>query len=147
MRQSYFRAMFNEEELAQANAWRKNTMVEGLGITFVPSAPGTFAATMPVDHRTKQAMGLLHGGATAALAETLGSVGSALLIDRDKHAVVGVEINANHLRVVTSGTVTATATPVHKGRSTQVWAVEIRDDAGRLVCVSRCTLAVLAAHG
>lgn len=143
MRQSYFRAMFNQEELAQANAWRKNTMVEGLDITFVPSAPGTFAATMPVDHRTKQAMGLLHGGATAALAETLGSVGSALLIDRDKHAVVGVELNANHLKGVRAGSVTATGTVLHKGRTMHVWDIRVHNGEGALVAVCRLTNLVI----
>lgn len=143
MRQSYFRAMFNEEELAQANAWRKNTMVEGLGITFVPSAPGTFAATMPVDHRTKQAAGLLHGGATAALAETLGSMGSALLIDLGKHAVVGIEVSANHLKGIKSGVVTATGTVLHKGRTMHVWDIRVHNEKGVLIAVCRLTNLVI----
>ncbi len=135
--------MFNEEELAAANAWRKNTMVEGLGIAFVPSAPGTFAATMPVDHNTKQAMGLLHGGATAALAETLGSVGSALLIDRSKYAVVGVELNANHLKGVRKGSVTATGSLLHKGRTMHVWDIRVHNEQGELAAVCRLTNMVI----
>lgn len=87
---------------------RKNTLVELLGIEFVPSAPGTFAAKMPVDSRTHQPLGLLHGGATAALAETVGSMGSSLLIDLNTHGVVGIEVNANHLKGVRSGSVTCT---------------------------------------
>ncbi|MBS1568094.1 MAG: hotdog fold thioesterase, partial [Bacteroidetes bacterium] len=115
----------------------KHTMVEGLGITFVPSAPGTFAATMPVDQRTKQPMGLLHGGATAALAETLGSMGSAMLIDLDKHAVVGIEVSANHLKGVKSGVVTATGTVLHKGRTMHVWDIRVHNEEGVLVAACR----------
>ncbi|MBP8823627.1 MAG: hotdog fold thioesterase [Flavobacteriales bacterium] len=135
--------MFNAEQLAAANAWCRNTLVEGLGINFIPGAPGTFVATMPVDHRTKQPMGLLHGGATAALAETLGSVGSALLIDRVKQAVVGVELNANHLKGARSGSVTATGTLLHKGRTTHVWDIRVSDDQGTLIAVCRLTNLVI----
>ncbi len=135
--------MFNTEELAFANSMRKNTLVEGLGITFIPSAPGTFAATMPVDQRTFQPMGLLHGGATAALAETLGSMGSAMLVDREKFAVVGIELNANHLKGVRSGTVTATGTVLHKGRTTHVWDIRVHNGQGELVAVCRLTNVVI----
>jgi len=135
--------MFNAEQLAFANALRKDTMVEGLGITFIPSASGTLAATMPVDKRTVQAMGLLHGGATAALAETLGSVGSAMLVDLDKFAVVGIELNANHLKGVRSGLVTATGTVLHKGRTTHVWDIRVNNEQGELVAVCRLTNVVI----
>lgn len=135
--------MFNAEELAIANAMGKNTLAEVLGITFIPSAPGTFAATMPVDRRTVQPMGLLHGGATAALAETLGSSGSAMLVDREKSAVVGIEVNANHLKGVRSGNVTATGTLLHKGRTTHVWDIRVHNDAGELVALCRLTNVVI----
>lgn len=123
------------------------TLLTTLGIELETVGPDLVVATMPVTPAHHQPHGILHGGASVALAETVASIGASAALARADQRVVGLEINANHLRVVTSGTVTATATPVHKGRSTQVWAVEIRDDAGRLVCVSRCTLAVLAAHG
>jgi uncharacterized protein (TIGR00369 family) len=136
--------MFSEEEIAFANALGKDTLVEGLGITFIPSTPATFAATMPVDKRTMQPMGLLHGGATAALAETLGSMGSAMLIDREKFAVVGVEVSANHLKGVRSGTVTATGTLLHKGRTMHVWDIRVHNETGVLVAVCRLTNLVIA---
>ncbi|MGV9012287.1 MAG: PaaI family thioesterase [Flavobacteriales bacterium] len=135
--------MFTSEEIAIANAIGRNTLAEGLGITFIPGAPGTFAATMPVDRRTLQPMGLLHGGATAALAETLGSMGSAMLMDREKFAVVGIELNANHLKSVRSGHVTATGTLLHKGRTTHVWDIRVNNDAGELVAVCRLTNVVI----
>lgn len=135
--------MFSSEVLAVANNLGKGTMVEGLGITFVASAPGTLAATMPVDRRTIQPMGLLHGGATAALAETLGSVGSALLVDREKYAVVGIEINVNHLKGVRAGMVTAVGTLLHQGRTTHVWDIRVSNDQGELVAVCRLTNVVI----
>lgn len=128
---------FTEAHVARANSLRKNTLLEHLGIVFVPSAPGTFAATMPVDRTTHQPMGLLHGGATVALAETVGSMGSALLVDMETQAVVGIEVNANHLRGVRSGTVTCTGTLVHKGRTTHVWDFKVTNEAGELTAVCR----------
>ena len=98
---------------------------------------------MPVDHRTVQAMGHLHGGATAALAETVGSMGSALLVDREKYAVMGIEVNANHLKSVRSGQVTATGTLLHKGRTTHVWDIRVHNDAGELIAVCRLTNVVI----
>src|SRR5437868_5770196 len=98
---------------------------------------------MPVDERTKQPYGLLHGGASVALAETVASVAGLLNVDKEKYATVGVEINANHIRAKYSGKVTGTATPLHRGRMTQVWDVRIVDEEDKLVCVSRCTLAVV----
>jgi uncharacterized protein (TIGR00369 family) len=101
---------------------------------------------MPVDHRTVQYFGILHGGASVALAETVASCAGALHIDLDKQRVVGLEINANHLRGVEGGKgfkVHAVASPIHIGKRTQVWSVEIKTDEGKLVCISRCTLAVV----
>ena len=100
-------------------------------------------ATMPVDHRTKQPYGLLHGGASVALAETLGSVGAGLVIDPTKFQCVGLEINANHVRSVSQGFVTGIATPVHIGASTHIWDIKIYDQKDRLVCISRLTVAIL----
>jgi 1,4-dihydroxy-2-naphthoyl-CoA hydrolase len=114
-----------------------------LGIEFLEISEQRVIAKMPVDHRTHQPFGILHGGASIALAETVASIGATGVIDREKFVAVGQEINGNHLRPVTSGTVTATATPIHIGRSSQVWSISIVDDAGKMVCVSRCTLAVV----
>jgi 1,4-dihydroxy-2-naphthoyl-CoA hydrolase len=121
----------------------KQTMSEHIGITFTEIGDDFLKATMPVDHRTKQPYGLLHGGASAVLAETLGSVGSALIIDRDKYICVGIEINANHLRSVSAGKVTGIASPIHVGRSTHVWDIKIKDENEKLICVSRLTVAIL----
>ena len=98
---------------------------------------------MPVDARTHQPYGLLHGGASVALAETLGSTGAALSVDPDRFYVVGIEINANHVRGVKDGYVTGIARPLHRGRTTQIWEIQITDNAGKLVCISRITLAIL----
>jgi 1,4-dihydroxy-2-naphthoyl-CoA hydrolase len=127
--------------VADLNARSRNTLMEALGIVFTELGDGYLRATMPVEARTHQPYGLLHGGASVALAETLGSSAGALMAGGN--AVVGLEINANHLRAVRSGVVTGTTRPVHIGRSTQVWAIEIEDDTGRPVCTSRITLAVL----
>jgi len=118
-------------------------LVAHLDIRFAVDAEGRLQASMPVDHRTHQPMGLLHGGATAALAETLGSVGSAMLIDLTTHSTVGLEIAANHLRGVREGRVTATGELVHKGRTTHVWDIRVRDEAGRLCAVCRLTNMVI----
>jgi 1,4-dihydroxy-2-naphthoyl-CoA hydrolase len=112
-----------------------------LGIEFVEVTPTFLRARMPVDERTKQPYGLLHGGASAALAETLGSVASHLVAP--ERMVVGLELNANHIRAVREGFVYGTVTALHVGSSTHVWDIKIRDEAGRLVCVSRLTVAVL----
>jgi 1,4-dihydroxy-2-naphthoyl-CoA hydrolase len=118
-----------------------------LGIEMVELSRERVVATMPVDDRTRQPFGLLHGGASIALAETVASFGAAVHIDRERFVAVGLEINGNHLRAKTEGVVRATAVPVHVGRSTQVWSVEIADEAGRLVCISRCTMAVVPRAG
>ncbi len=114
-----------------------------LGIELVELTDERVVATMPVDDRTRQPFGILHGGASIALAETVASFGAVLRIDRERFVAVGQEINGNHLRGKTEGVVTATAVPVHVGRTSQVWAIEIADEAGRLVCVSRCTMAIV----
>jgi uncharacterized protein (TIGR00369 family) len=118
-----------------------------LGIRFVELAPDRVVATMPVEPRTHQPFGLLHGGASVALAETVASVGAWLNLDQTREAAVGLEINANHLRGKRDGMVTATATPYHRGRTTHVWDVRIEDEDGRPVCVSRCTVAVVRQDG
>jgi 1,4-dihydroxy-2-naphthoyl-CoA hydrolase len=123
------------------NVRSKGTLMEALGIVFTELGDGYLRATMPVDARTHQPYGLLHGGASVALAETLGSSAGALVAGGN--AVVGLEINANHLRAVRSGTVTGNTRPIHIGRSTQVWEIRIEDEAGKPVCISRITLAVL----
>lgn len=114
-----------------------------LGITFVELTRERVVARMSVDARVHQPFGLLHGGASVALAETVASVGAWLQIDQAREAAVGLEINANHVRGMRAGVVTATATPAHVGRTTHVWDVRIVDDAERLVCVSRCTVAIV----
>ena len=129
--------------LAALNARSAGTLMEALGIVFTELGDGYLRATMPVDARTHQPYGLLHGGASALLAETLGSSAGGLCVDEGK-GVVGIEINANHLAGVRSGLVTGTARPLHVGRSTQVWEIRIEDEGGRLACVSRLTLAVVA---
>ena len=130
-----------EVSLELLNARSRGTLMEALGIRFTELGEGVLRATMQVDARTHQPYGLLHGGASVALAETLGS--SAGMLMAGGNAVVGLEINANHLRAVRSGIVTGTARPIHVGRSTQVWEIRIEDEAGKPVCISRITLSVL----
>lgn len=130
--------------LDQLNESARDTMVEYLGIQFSDYGDDFLEATMPVDHRTVQPYGLLHGGASAALAETLGSMAGALCLeDPGKMGVVGVEINANHLRSATKGLVTGRTTPVKIGRRIQVWQIEIMDEQNKLICVSRLTITVV----
>ena len=120
-----------------------NGMAGLLGIEIVRIDEHGVVATMPVDARTHQPFGILHGGASIALAETAASIGAASRIDLERFVAVGQEINGNHLRAKSEGVVTATATPVHVGRSSQVWSIEIRDEGGKLVCISRCTMAIV----
>lgn len=121
-----------------------NTMVQHLGIEFVAIGEDSITARMPVDHRTVQPAGLLHGGASVALAETLGSVAATLCVNPAENTCVGLEINANHIRSVRGGYVTGVARPIHLGNSTQVWDIRIYDDEQeRLACVCRLTMAVL----
>ena len=119
------------------------TLVERIGIEITEIGPDFLRGILPVDERTFQPMGLLHGGASVALAETLGSIAAVYCVDRARQSCVGQEINANHVRSARTGLVTGTARPLHIGARSHVWGVEIRDDAARLVCVSRLTLAVL----
>ena len=130
---------FNNEQVEWANSIQSNTLVANLGIVFQLGPEDTLQATMPVDGRTKQPMGLLHGGATAALAESLGSMGSAMLLDLTKQATVGLEISANHLRGVREGHITATGELVHQGRTTHVWDIRVRDEKGDLCAICRLT--------
>jgi len=129
--------------VSQLQSLGDNTMGAHIGIQFTEIGENYLKAKMPVDHRTVQPYGILHGGASAALAETLGSVASALMIDRDQQYCVGLEINANHIRSARSGFVYGTVTPLHLGRSTHVWDIKILDEHDKLVCVSRLTVAIL----
>ena len=128
-------------------AWWRNLGDSGLpgtlGIEILELTDDRVVATMPVDARTRQPFGILHGGASVALAETVASFGATGRIDRSAFMAVGQEINANHLRAKSEGVVTAIAVPVHVGRSSQVWSIEIRDEVSKLVCISRCTLAII----
>jgi 1,4-dihydroxy-2-naphthoyl-CoA hydrolase len=131
---------FTIEDIADRGA---GTMVGHLGIRFTEVGPDFLRATMPVDERTRQLMGVLHGGASVALAETIGSFAANLCVDHTRFYCVGQEINANHVRPAASGLVTATAKPFHVGTRSHVWHIEIHDDRQRLVCVSRLTMAVV----
>jgi 1,4-dihydroxy-2-naphthoyl-CoA hydrolase len=119
------------------------TMLSHLGIEFLDIGDDYVKARMPVDHRTHQPFGLLHGGASVALAETLGSYGAYLCINPKTHSAVGLDINANHLRGVKSGWVIGVAKPIHRGKTTHVWEIRISDEADKLVCITRLTMAIL----
>lgn len=118
-------------------------LADVLGIRIVELTPSRVIATMPVDERTRQPFGILHGGASVALSETVASLGAVSSVDLEQFSAVGLEINANHVRPKRDGVVTATGVPLHAGRTTQVWEVRIADEMGRLVCISRCTLAIV----
>ena len=121
----------------------KGTMADYLGMQWVEIGEDFLKLSMPVNEKTKQPYGLLHGGASCALAETVGSVASSLVIDRDKNICVGLEINANHVRSAKEGIVTGHCKPLHIGKTTHVWDIKIYDDSEKLVCVSRLTVAIL----
>ncbi|MGQ0829576.1 MAG: hotdog fold thioesterase [Bacteroidota bacterium] len=121
----------------------KDNMCEAIGIEITEITPDSIKGKMPVDHRTVQPMKILHGGASVALAESLGSVASNLIVDTSKYTCVGLDINANHLRPASSGFVFGEATPIHIGKKTHVWSIEIKNEQGKLVCVSRLTMAVI----
>ena len=129
----------NKEKLQE---FTRDTMVDHVGIEFTRVGDDFLEARMPVDVRTVQPFGLLHGGASATLAETLGSIGSCFCIDAGK-TCVGLEINANHVRSATNGWVTGRATPIHLGRTTHIWEIRISDDQGHLTCISRLTMMIL----
>jgi 1,4-dihydroxy-2-naphthoyl-CoA hydrolase len=133
--------MTQEEILATLHKSMHGTLGETLGMEILHAEMGHIAARMPVDHRTKQPFGLLHGGASVALAETLGSIGANMLAYPDQHAV-GMEINANHLRPVSDGFVTGIAKVIHQGSTSHVWEIRIEDERGNLCCISRFTAAI-----
>lgn len=129
--------------LDQLKKGSKDTLMEQLGIEYLEIGDDYLKARMPVDSRTKQTAGILHGGASAALAETIGSIAAGMCIDREKTRIVGLEINANHIRPVSSGWVTGITTPIHVGKTTQIWEIRIFNDQDKLVCISRLTVASL----
>lgn len=129
--------------ITQLNQYFKSTLSESLGIEAIECTEGRFVASMPVDHRTYQVVGLLHGGASVALAETIASLGGYYLVAPEGLIVVGQEINANHLRSVTQGKVRGVGEIIFRGKRSQVWGISIFDEAERLICISRCTLAVI----
>jgi len=136
----WFQKNINLDELYRIG---KNTMTEYLGLKWVEIGDDYLKLSLPVNNTTRQPYGFLHGGASCVMAETVGSVASALVIDREKYYCVGLEINANHLRSVSEGTVTAIAKPLHLGKSTHVWDIKIYDEKEKLFCVSRLTVAVI----
>ena len=133
----------NRKILDDLRASATRHLAETIGIEIVELTPERVIATMPVDDRTRQPFGILHGGASLVLAETIASIGGAMNVDLEKYSVVGLEINANHMRAKRDGLVTGTGLPIHVGRSTQVWEVRVVDEQQRPICVSRCTLAVV----
>jgi 1,4-dihydroxy-2-naphthoyl-CoA hydrolase len=128
--------------LAELHNLATRGLADAMGIQLLELTATRVIATMPVDHRTKQPFGILHGGASVALAETVASLGAAANVDRQEFIAVGLEINANHIRAKSDGIVTATAIPLHIGKTTHVWDVRIVDEDERPVCISRCTLAI-----
>lgn len=134
---------FSKPTAAELNRVNTGNLGETLGIQVTEIGDDFIRGTMPVDARTRQPYGLLHGGASVALAESLGSVGGGLTVDPTKFSVVGIEINANHIKGKRDGIVTGTARPLHLGRSTQVWEIRIVDEKDALICISRITLAVV----
>ena len=135
--------MNKKKALQKLNDFQKNTIIEVLGIEITDFGPEYFCGKMPVDHRTVQPYGLLHGGASAVLAESLGSIAGGMQVNRDTQTVVGVEINCNHLRSARDGWVYGKATPLKIGRKIQVWNIEIKNDDGKMVAFSRLTLSVI----
>ncbi len=124
----------------------RDTATEQLGLEFLEVGDDFLSGRVPVDARTRQPYGILHGGVSVVLAETLGSCGAAFSVP-EGHRAVGLDINANHLRSASEGWVTGTARPIHVGRSTQVWHIELVNDAGQMTCISRLTMAILAPAG
>ncbi len=134
---------FNTLTLAQLNERAQQTLAEVLYINFTEIGDDFLIATMPVHERVKQPMGIVHGGANVVLAETVASTAANMVVDLELYYCVGLEINANHLRPVTSGILTAITRPIHLGRTTQIWTVDIFNDAGKQTCVSRMTASVV----
>lgn len=135
---------FGEPSIEWANSRGEHALIRALGIEMTELGDDVLRGRMPVDHRTRQPGGVLHGGASVAFAETLASWGSSFTVDPAEKYCVGMEINANHIRPVAEGWVYGEARPIARGRTTHVWEVRITDGEGRLVCISRCTLAVLS---
>jgi 1,4-dihydroxy-2-naphthoyl-CoA hydrolase len=135
---------FKEISAQQLNERGKNTMSDFLDIQFTEVGDNYMVATMPVNERTKQPIGILHGGANVVLAETIASTAANAVVDLGRFYCVGLEINANHIRSVKEGLVKATTSPLHLGRSTQVWEIKILDEAGKITCISRMTASVIA---
>ncbi|MFA8438787.1 PaaI family thioesterase [Pueribacillus sp. YX66] len=133
----------DKAELKHMILKNENTLVSTLGITYEELTPERVVCNMPVGPKTWQPYGLLHGGASVALAETAASVGTAININPETHFAVGLEINANHIKAKRDGIVTATATPLHKGRTTMVWDIKITDEDDKLISISRCTVAIV----
>ena len=133
----------DRKDISEAQLRGENSLVGHLGIEYLDLTPGHIVARMPVDHRTMQPFGRLHGGASMALAETIGSLGSYLLVKEEGKLAVGIEINANHVRAARSGWVTGTGKIVHQGKTTHVWEILIEDDEHQLVCISRFTVAII----
>ena len=136
--------MENQEIIQQINLSAQNTMLSALGIEITDVGDDYICGKMPVDHRTKQPFGLLHGGASVALAETLGSIGGGIKVDGSKKTVMGIEINANHLKSVKDGWVYGKAIPIKVGKNNQVWEIQITNEDNELICISRLTLAVVS---
>lgn len=134
---------FHPYTFEDIQCFKEANMIHHIGIAFTELGDDYLRGTMPVDERTTQTMGILHGGASVALAETLGSIAANLVVDPRKFACVGLDINANHIRSVRQGYVTGTAKPIHTGSTTHVWSIEIVDENNRIVCISRLTMAVL----
>jgi 1,4-dihydroxy-2-naphthoyl-CoA hydrolase len=134
---------FRPYSLSDISWMLKDNMCEAIGIEITEIGADSVKGKMPVDQRTVQPMKILHGGASVALAETLGSVASNLIVDNSKYACVGLDINANHLRPASSGYVYGEAKPVHIGKKTHVWSIEIKNEEGKMVCISRLTMAVV----
>ena len=133
----------DRKDITEAQLRGENSLVGHLGIEYLDLTPGHIVARMPVDHRTMQPFGRLHGGASVALAETIGSLGSYLLVKEEGKLAVGIEINANHVRAARSGWVTGTGKIIHQGKTTHVWEIRIEDDEHQLVCISRFSVAII----
>lgn len=134
---------FTEEQLVQLKENARNTLIETLGIEYQELSTDKVVMTMPVGPPVHQPYGVLHGGASVVLAETAASIATAVNINPETHVCFGMEINANHIRTMSEGTLIATATPFHKGRSTMVWHIDLTNEEGKTICISRCTVSVM----
>ena len=135
---------FKQFTVEDLNTRSENTLAELLGISFTAIGDDSLTATMPADARTKQPIGIVHGGANVVLAETIASTGANAVVDLDHYYCVGLEINANHIRPVKEGLITGIARPIHLGRTTQVWQIDMYNDAGKTTCVSRMTASIVS---